>query len=396
MNRTIYLDHNSTSPIDASVARVIADCYAAGYLNPASQHRPGQIARRKLEQLRRQMSAMLGARVTGMETDQLVLTSGGTESNNLALLGLAAACHRKSPINGDDPTLGRVLVSAIEHPSIIGAAEQLSRMGYDVHRIPVDQNGVCRLDALQALVAEPTCLVSIMLANNETGVIQPIAEAAKICRDREIVFHTDAVQAVGKIPVNFLELGVDAMTFTAHKLGGPRGIGGLIIRHGVALDPILFGGFQQMAIRPGTEDVALAAGMCRSLELYFENPETRFEHLSTLRDRLQTNLMTELPDLVVNGLNASRVPHTLNISIPGVDRQSLLLAADMAGLAISTGSACASGSSELSGVLLAMQLEKEVVAGSIRISLGVSNTEAEISESTRRIVNIIEDLRRPK
>jgi cysteine desulfurase len=389
--QSIYLDHNSTTPIDASVAQAISECYAAGYLNPASQHRPGQIARRKLEQFRRRMAEILGANVSGMETDQLVLTSGGTESNNLALLGLAVAPLRESRSFG-----GRVLISAIEHPSVIGAAEELARRGFEVEKIPVNPSGVCRLDALEVLLEKPTSLVSMMLANNETGVIQPVAQAAAICRARGILFHTDAVQAVGKIPVNFRELGVDAMTFTAHKLCGPRGIGGLIVRHGISPQPILFGGFQQMAVRPGTEDVALAAGMCRSLELYQQDPAQRYDRLSSLRDQLQNDLMSEFRDIVVNGSGAQRVPHTLNISFLGVDRQSILLAADIAGLAISTGSACASGSSELSPVLLAMQLEKEVIAGSIRISLGVSTTRSEIEESTRRIVEIIRNLQRPK
>lgn len=395
MTKPIYLDHNSTTPIDPSVAQCISDCYAAGYLNPASQHRPGQEARRILEQHRRRINEILGAKVTGMDADQLVLTSGGTESNNLALRGLAhAQSARQSdslrvPVNSP----GRVLVSAIEHPSIIGAAEQLAREGFDVVKIPVDQHGVCKLDALESLIQEPTLVVSLMLANNETGVIQPVAEAAAMCREKAILVHTDAVQAVGKIPVNFRDLGVDAMSFTAHKLCGPRGIGGLILRHGLSPDPILFGGFQQMAIRPGTEDVALVAGMCQSLELFQAKPEERSEHLSRLRNRLESLLADEFDDMVINGRGAPRVPHTLNISFQGVDRQSILLAADFAQLAISTGSACASGSSELSPVLLAMKLPKEVVEGSIRISLGVSTTEAEIVEASARLSKIIRDLR---
>jgi cysteine desulfurase len=389
---SIYLDHNSTTPIDPSVAQTIADCYAVGYVNPASQHRMGQLARRKLEQLRRRVAEILGANCSGMQTDQVVFTSGGTESNNLALLGLVGGQQQTGQNESGQP-LGRVLISAIEHPSVMGAAEQLSRLGYRVETIPVDKNGVCRLDALASLIETPTTLVSMMLANNETGVLQPVAEAADLCRDRGIMFHTDAVQAVGKIPVSFRELGVDALTFTAHKFSGPRGIGGLVVRHGISIQPILFGGFQQMAIRPGTEDVALAAGMCRALELFEEDPAGRFLKTLELRDRLQNELLAVFDDLVVIGSQASRMPHTLNISFPGVERQSFLLAADLGGLAISTGSACASGSSELSPVLLAMGLEKEVVEGSIRISLGVSTTSAEIEETTRRMTKIIRDIR---
>ena len=394
MTDFIYLDHNSTSPIDASVAKVIQECHTEGYVNPASQHRLGQTARRKLEELRRRMAEILGANCVGMQTDQLILTSGGTESNNLALLGLAAAAKEKQT----DPI--RVLVSAIEHPSVIGAAEQLARLGYDVEKIPVDSNGVCCLDAFSQLIENDSAgaigLVSVMLANNETGAIQPVCEMAEICKtvrpgdsQHRIIFHTDAVQAVGKIPVSFSDLGVDALSFTAHKLCGPRGIGGLLVRHGLSPHPILLGGFQQMAIRPGTEDVALAAGMCQALELYDADPGSRFEHLVGLRDELQNNLMAEFDDLVINSGNAERVPHTLNISFPGVDRQSFLMAADIAGLAISTGSACASGSSELSPVLLAMGLKKEIIEGSIRISLGVSTTADEIAETTARISKIV-------
>lgn len=393
MTRTIYLDHNSTTPMDASVAQLMSECYVSGFVNPASQHRLGQEARKRLEQYRQRICQILGAQWTGMQTDQLVFTSGGTESNNLALLGLVQA---QQPVGTSGRATGRVLISAIEHPSVIGAAEQLVRLGYQVEKIPVDQSGTCRLDALDSMLDQPTILVSLMLANNETGVIQPVAEAAALCRQRGVLVHTDAVQAVGKIPVDFRGLGVDAMTFTGHKLNGPRGIGGLLLLPGVTPHPQMFGGFQQMAIRPGTEDVALAAGLCQALELYDQDRSGRFLQTEQLRDQLEQGLMERIESTVINGNRDRRLPHTLNVSFPGIDRQSFLLAADWAGLAISTGSACASGSSELSPVLLAMGLEKEVVEGSIRISLGVSTTPAEIDETLIRIVKIVSDLRARK
>ena len=381
----IYLDNNSTTPIDASVATAISDCYAEQYLNPASQHQVGQRARRKLEETRRRITEIIGGKTTGMDADQLVLTSGGTESNNLALMGLAA----------NEPS-GRVLVSSIEHPSVIGSAQQLKRLGYDVEEIPVDSYGVVKLDALEKLLEKPTTLVSIMLANNETGVIQPVQKAAEICRKQNVMIHSDAVQAVAKLDVDFRQLGVDAMSFTAHKFHGPRGIGGLLIRHGVPLQPILFGGFQQMALRPGTEDVALAVGMAQALEVFKADQTARYDHLLSLRIKLEKDLLANFDDMVINGGEADRTPHTLNISFPGIDRQSFLLAADMAKLAVSTGSACASGSSELSPVLLAMGLEKEVIEGSIRISLGATNTATEIKETCSRICRIISDLKGSK
>ncbi len=391
MTESIYLDHNSTTPIDPSVAAVISDCYAEGFMNPASQHRPGQRARRTLESIRVRISEILGAKTTGMQTDQLVFTSGGTESNNLALLGLADSVSGSNSPSQARPA--RVLISSIEHPSVFGAAEQLVRLGHDVEKIPVDRNGVCDLNALQELLQTPTTLVSLMLANNETGVIQPVAKAAEMCRSAGTLIHTDAVQAVGKIAVDFHVLGVDAMTFTAHKLNGPRGIGGLVVRHGLTPQPLHFGGFQQMAVRPGTEDVALAAGMGQAFELFVDQLEPRSLAMQRRRDQLQHKLVSEFNDLVINGGQAERVPHTLNLSFPGVDRQSFLLAADMAGLAISTGSACASGSSELSPVLLSMGLEKDLVEGSVRISLGVGTTDTEIDSAAQRIISIVNNLR---
>ena len=394
MNDFIYLDHNSTSPILPEVAQAIAESHAEQFVNPASQHRPGQTARRKIEQLRLAIAKTLGAQCEGMQTDQLIFTSGGTESNNLAILGLVSHDNESEDDGQVNPK--RVLISSIEHPSVFGAAQQLVRSGYEVEKIPVDRKGVVDLAALESLLQQPAELVSIMLANNETGVIQPIQQAAEICRQRNVLFHTDAVQAVAKIPVDFRQLGVDAMSFTAHKFGGPRGIGGLLVRSGITPQPILHGGFQQSAIRPGTEDVALTAGMQRALELFAQDPVQRQQRLAKLRDELQNGLIAEFDDLVVNGDGADRVPHTLNISFPGIDRQSFLLAADMAGLAISTGSACASGSSELSPVLLAMGLEKEVVEGSIRISLGVSTTPEEVAQSVTRIGKIISVFRASK
>ena len=396
MSDFIYLDHNSTSPILPEVAQAISECHAQQFVNPASQHRLGQTARRKIEELRTGIATMLGGQCTGMQTDQLIFTSGGTESNNLAVLGLVSRDSADQNDQNDETKPKRVLISSIEHPSVFGAAEQLVRLGYEVEKIPVDGDCVCDLDALQTMLQQPAQLVSIMLANNETGVIEPIQKAAGICRQHGVLIHTDAVQAVGKIPVDFRQLGVDAMSLTAHKFGGPRGIGGLLVRSGITPQPILFGGFQQSAIRPGTEDVSLVVGMHRALELFLDAPDQRQAQLAGLRDELQNGLLAEFDDLVINGGQVDRVPHTLNISFPGIDRQSFLLAADMAGLAISTGSACASGSSELSPVLLAMRVEKEIIVSSIRISLGVSTTPEEVAKSVSRIVKIVSVFRGSK
>lgn len=364
----------------------------AGFVNPASQHRAGQAARRQLEIYRSELIEMLGGNAKGMAADQLVFTSGGTESDNLALFGLAALSRQRLIEKGaiDSDAYPKVIVSAIEHPAVIAAAEQLARLGFEVHKLPVNQQGLVCQDTLRRWIESPTALVSIMLANNETGVIEPIQELASCCRQQGVLFHTDAVQAIGKIRVSFNELGVDALSLTAHKFAGPRGIGGLLLKHGVAPEPQLFGGFQQMAIRPGTEDVALVAGMWQALRDYTDAPAEREQHLRQLRDHLQDGLQQRFDGMVVNSAQVSRTPQTLNLAFPEFDRQSFLMSADMAGLAISTGSACASGSSEPSPVLMAMGLPKTTIEASIRISVGPSNSLDEIEQAIERISGIVQ------
>jgi cysteine desulfurase len=389
----IYLDHNSTTPIDPRVVETMNSAWEKGFLNPASQHREGQRARRELESLRSKIIGLLGGKNQSMQADQLVVTSGGTESNNLALIGLAR--HAAKSVGGSKPgDRPRVLISAIEHPSIMGASESLKHEGFAVETIDVDSDGVVSLDDLKSKLeddaAPPVCVVSIMLANNETGVIQPVAEAVKLCKGHSALFHTDAVQMVGKLPVNFTDLGCDAMSFTAHKLHGPRGVGGLLLKHDVIPEPMLFGGFQQMALRPGTEDVALLSGMHRAIEIAGEDPN-RAARMSTLRDLLES-LLKDRFEITINGSSASRMPHTANVSFRGIDRQAFLMAADIEGLAISTGSACASGSSDPSPVLLAMGANNDVVQGSVRISLGATTTQNEIENAITKITSIVEKL----
>ena len=378
---SIYLDNNSTTRIDPRVADAIHDCHRAGYVNPASQHRLGRQSRRVLEQARDTVGRILGCHLSDIHADRIVFTSGGTEANNLALLGLA----------GLPP--GRVIVSAIEHPSVSGPAEQLARLGFDVQRVRVSREGVVQIDHLRDLLNQDTRLVSVMLANNETGVLQPILELAEICAQAGVPMHTDAVQVVGKLPVHFRQLGVTAMSLAAHKFHGPRGIGALVVRSDVKLSPRLFGGFQQEGLRPGTESVALAVGLSRALELWEHESDSRLQRMTGLRDQLEHGIRAEVPDVVINGSSAARLPHTTNVSFPSVDRQPLLMALDLAGIACSAGSACASGSSEPSSVLLAMGLPPEITAGAIRISLGADSTATEIDQAIRRISNIVNELR---
>ncbi len=396
--KPIYLDYNSTTPISPGVARVMAQCRQQQYLNPASQHRPGQEARLVLERHRSEMIDMLGAVSRGMHTDRLILTSGGTESNNLAIVGLAKSARDRVDADSASPLAHRIIISAIEHPSVIGVAHFLATEGFQVETIPVDSRGVCDLDDLAAKLDTasdpskgPIAVVSIMAANNETGVIQPIKQAARMCREKQIHFHTDAVQMVGKTEVNFQEIGADCLSFTAHKFHGPRGVGGLLVRNGVELTPLIYGGFQQMGTRPGTEDVTLTTGMHQALLEYQQSPHRESE-TGRLRQRLESGLLKRVPDAIINGQGASRMSHTTNISFPGINRQAFLMAADFAGLAISTGSACASGSSDPSHVIIAMGASQDVIEGSIRVSLGAMTTQQEIDDALTRFQQVIDRL----
>lgn len=380
----IYLDNNATTRIDPAVVQAMSECYAQGLVNPASQHQAGQRSRRVLESARERIAQLLGCRLGSIHADRLIFTSGGTESNNLALLGLAG----KAP--------ARILVSSIEHPSVMGPARRLAQAGFDVQQIPALPTGVIDLDALDRLLTPDVRLVSVMLANNETGVLQPVREISARCRENDVLMHTDAVQVAGKLPLNFADLQVDSLSVSAHKLHGPNGLGSLITRGCVHLNPLFEGGFQQMGLRPGTESIALSIGFQTALDRFSAESEARVARMSSLRDQFEQDILAADVGAVVNCSDSPRVPHTSSIAFPGLDRQALMLALDMAGIACSTGSACASGSSEPSPVLMAMGLSPAVVESSLRFSIGADTTAAEIDQSVRRISLVAKDLRRSK
>ncbi len=379
----IYLDHNATTPIDPAVVEAMAECYQSHMGNPASQHSTGRRARKILEDSRERMITLLGVNTANLDDYQLVLTSGGTEANNLALIGLA----------GEPP--GNIVLSSIEHPSVAAPADYLTTRGFEIRVAPVGPDGCLRTEDVEPLLDDQTRLVTVMLGNNETGVMQPVERVYEICRDRKIPIHTDAVQVVGKLPVDVEHLGVSALSFSAHKFHGPRGIGGLLFRSDAHLQPILFGGFQQSGLRPGTVPVALPVGMLRALELSQSDPN-RIERMFELRRQFEQTILDRCPCAQIVGHKTKRLPHTSNIAFEGLDRQAILMALDVAGVACSTGSACASGSSDPSPVLLAMGLQKAIVDGSIRFSLGAQTTQEEIIEACRRIINVINTLENQK
>jgi cysteine desulfurase len=382
---TIYLDHNATTPTHPEVVEAMARCWREGYANPASQHQPGQKARRVVEDARDEIAEILGANVSGTRPDRLIFTSGGTEANNLAVFGIAQAGGIERP--------AQVIVSAIEHASVLEPAQHLLDLGWRVDSLGVTADGVVRAELLAGLLRPETRLVSVMLGNHETGALQPVAELARVCNEAGVPMHTDAVQVAGKLPMHFRELGVAAVTVAAHKFQGPLGIGALLVRDGVPLDPLHFGGHQQWGLRPGTECVPLAVGMATALRIWRNERDAHLRHLVQLRDRFEAGLRAGFPELVVNGSGAARLPQTSNVAFAGLDGQVLLMALDMAGIACSVGSACSSGSSELSPTLLAMGLPKPVVASSLRFSLGAITTEAEIDEAVGRILLVVNELR---
>jgi cysteine desulfurase len=379
----IYLDHNATTPTRPEVVDAMVACYREGYANPASQHLLGQKARRRLEDARDRVGEIFGLQQSGAGSDRVVFTSGGTESNCLALLGIGAPHGLET---------GQIVISAVEHSSVIEPAEHLLALGWRLDQIGVDQLGVVRVDRLEGMLSAGTRLVSVTLGNHDTGVVQPVAQLARICREHGVPFHTDAIQAAGKIPIHFGELGLDAMSLAAHKFQGPLGIGALLIRAGVEIRPIHFGGHQQWGLRPGTEPLPLVVGMLTALELLLQEQEEHGRHLEQLRARFEARLKSGYPDLKVNSAEAVRLPNVSNVAFPGLDAQMLLMALDQVGVACSVGSACASGSTELSPTLLAMGLPKEIVRSSLRFSLGATTTEEEINEAVRRILYVVGEL----
>ena len=361
----IYLDNNATTRLAPEVLVAMAEAWQLGALNPASQHRAGQLGRRLLEDARSSILTSLGANTRGLHPDRLVFTSGGTEANNWALTGLARPGQQ-------------VLVSAIEHPSVLAAAAQLPRLNMDVRTIPVDSSGVIRLDRLEELLAsQPTGLVAVMAANNETGVIQPIRDVVQLAHRYGARVHCDAVQWLGKSPLDFQAWGVDSLAVTAHKLHGPVGVGALCLRSGVTPQPLLWGGFQEDGFRPGTVPLPLILGFAAACRLFSPEIPAR---LRLLRDRLEAGLAESWP-ILINGGDAPRLPHTANVAFLGLDRQALLLAADRHQLCLSTGSACSSGSSERSPVLLAMGLTPERVDSSVRLSVARDTSVEDVDQA---------------
>jgi cysteine desulfurase len=362
----IYLDHNATTPVDPRVIDAMVPVLREGFGNPSSLHWFGQRARAVLDEARGQVAALVGA-----QPAEVVLTGSGTEADNMALRGVAAMAR--------EPRRA-IVYSAIEHHAVVHTARALAEEGWPVQAVRVGVDGLVDMDDLRAKVDDGTALVALMLANNETGAIQPVAEAARLAHERGALFFCDAVQAVGKIPVDFAALDVDLLALSAHKFYGPKGAGALCVRRGTRLKPLLRGGSQERNRRAGTENVAGLVGLGEAARL------------AALRNRLEGRLLA-LPGARRNG-DGPRVPNTCNVSFEGVEAESLLMALDLAGVAVSTGAACAAGAVEPSHVLRGMGLPAERVQGSLRFSLGRSNTEEQVDRAADLVAAAVERQRR--
>jgi cysteine desulfurase len=375
----IYLDHNATTPLHPSVWEAMQPFLADAFGNPSSLHHEGQQARDAIEDARAQVAQLLGA-----HTEEIIFTSGGSEADNLAIIGGALAqCQR-----------GRhIITTQIEHPAVLGSCHFLETQGFRVTYLPVSAAGVIDPLDLEHALTDETILVSIMHANNEVGTVQPLRACAALAHDHGIWVHTDAVQSVGKMPIAVDELGVDLLSLSGHKFHGPKGVGALYVRHSTTPEPILTGGPQERELRGGTEPVAAIVGLGAAARLVLTSMPTEMAGIARLRDQVEQGILAVIPDVSANGASARRIPTTTNLSFRDVDGQSLVVALDLNGVAVSTGAACSSGSLEPSHVLMAMGLSAEWLRGAIRFSLGHGNTAEEITDLLQLLPPMVARLR---
>jgi cysteine desulfurase len=377
--KRIYLDHNATTPLAPEVLVAMMPYLTEQYGNASSIHAFGQNAREAVEQARSSVAALVGARAA-----DIMFTSGGTESSNHAILGAVAAASGKAK---------HVITSAIEHVAVLDACRALAKSGVDLTILPVDRDGLVNPEDVRLAIRPETALITIMLANNESGTIEPIEEIGKIAAEKRIAFHTDAVQAAGKILIDVEKLGVGLLSISAHKFCGPKGAGALFIRKGTKLGPLMYGGHSERDRRPGTEDVAAIAGMGKAAELALSHMAEVSERIRALRDRLERGLLDRVPHSWVNGARAPRVPNTSNLTFPFIEGEAMVIALDLKGIACSTGAACSSGAVEPSHVLVALGLAPEDARATLRLSLGRQTTDDEIDFALETIPPVIERLR---
>jgi cysteine desulfurase len=381
MPEPVYLDHAATTPVRAEVLEAMQPFFGPRFGNPSSMHRWGREARTALDEARERLARCLGA-----SPDELCFTSCGTEADNMALIGVWRA--RQSA--------GRraVVTTPIEHKAVLGAAHEIAHEGGEERFLTMQRSGIVDDASFDALLTNDVAVCSVMWVNNEIGVIQPVPALAARAKSRGVVFHTDAVQAFGKVPIDARTTPFDVLTISGHKIGAPKGIGALYIRRGTPMEPLMFGGTQDRGRRPGTENVAMAVGLAHAAELVVAERVHECARLETLRDRLEAALLARIPDAVIHGRGAPRAPHITNVSVPGVDSESMLMALDLRGVACSAGSACQSGSISPSHVLRAIGVSPDLASAAIRMSLGALTTDACIDRVTELFPTLVEKARR--
>ena len=377
--RRIYLDHAATTPLSQEVLEVMLPWFTRGYGNASSVHGEGREAKRAIENARRQVMKALNI----AHPQEVYFTAGGTESDNWAVKGVALARGR-----------GHIVTTAIEHHAVLHACQWLEKQGFDVTYLPVDAYGRVTADQVEKALRPDTILVSVMAANNEVGTILPIGQIGQLCRDRGVIFHTDAVQAVGAIPLDVQDMNIDLLSLSGHKLHGPKGVGALYIRKGVKIDSILHGGAQERGYRAGTENVPAIVGLGKAIEIAQANRTDNAERMTALRDRLIRGLTERIPQAHLNGHPTERLPGNVNLSFDGVEGEALLLRLDLAGVAASSGSACTSGALDPSHVLMALGMTAAQANGAIRLTLGTETTGNDIADVLEILPPIVEDLRR--
>jgi cysteine desulfurase len=374
----IYLDHNATTPLHPRVFEAMVPYLRERWGNPSSPYRFGAEARAAVEQARRRIAECVGCRPA-----DIVFCSSGTESDNLALRGVACALGSRG---------NHIVTTAIEHHAVLNTCKALEREGWRISYVPVDRDGVVETKDLAAALCAETVLVTVMHANNETGVVQPVEEIAAVTRKRGVVLHTDAVQSAGKLPLRLAGLGADLVTFSGHKLYGPKGVAALVVRDGTPLSPVTTGGAHERGLRAGTENVAGIVGLAEAVTLAFDGAEAEGRRLRVLRDRLERGVTSAIRGVKINGARAPRVPNTSNMSFRSVDGESVVLGMDLRGICLSTGSACSTGDPEPSHVLLAMGLSAREAQGSIRISLGRDTREEDVEATVKALAETVQKL----
>ncbi len=379
MKNRIYLDHAATTPLAGEVLEAMMPYFSECWGNASAVYATGREARRAVEDARKAAAEAIGA-----QPQEICFTSGGSESDNMAIRGTARALKDKGK---------HIITTKIEHHAVLNPCKQLQQEGYEVTFVSPDREGKIDPEDIRKAVRQDTILVSVMTANNEIGTIEPVSEIGRICRENGIVFHTDAVQAAGSLPVNVQETGCDLLSLSAHKFYGPKGVGALYIREGTRLSPLIGGGEQERGLRAGTENVPGIAGLGKAIAMAGENLEQNAKHMCRMRDRLTEGILSAVPGAAINGAMRDRLPNNCSLCFEGIDGEALLLRLDLAGIAASAGSACTAGSREVSHVLKAIGLTEKEAKSSLRLTTGIHTTEEEIDETVKIIGEIVKDLR---